>query len=65
MPLCDVARPVGSCLAVICLVEGTVALAATATLGKNVEVAAERGGGWPCGMGSQERGADVSGVFML
>ena len=45
MPLCDVARLVGSCLAVICLVEGTVALVATATLGKNVEVAQSVGGG--------------------
>ena len=39
--MCDVAwrgKAVGSCLAVICLVGGTVALVAIVTLGKNVEV---------------------------
>ena len=45
--LCDVAwrgKAAGSCLAVICLVGGTVALVAIVTLGKNVEVC--HGVGW-------------------
>ena len=37
-------RAAGSCLAVICLVGGTVALVAIVTLGKNVEVC--HGVGW-------------------
>ena len=64
MTLCDVAwrgKAVGSCLAVICLVGGTVALVAIVTLGKNVEVCHRVwGGGWLCWMGRQERGAECS-----
>ena len=46
--MCDVAwrgEAVGSCLAAICLVGGTVALVAIVTLGKNVEVCHRVGGG--------------------
>ena len=67
--LCDVAwrgKAAGSCLAVICLVGGTVALVAIVTLGKNVEVCGGgRGAAGLVGWADKECGADAPAVLLL